>query len=76
MAVACDEDRVIAVAVTEGQRHDASLTEPLLAEAAGSLDGFDEVLGDEAYDSDTIRVAILDDLDDLPVIPSACFIGL
>jgi transposase len=68
--VACDEDGVVAVDVAEGQRNDAPLAEPVLAEADAALGGIDEVLADKGFDSDAIRGAILDDLDALPVIPN------
>jgi len=68
--VACDEDGVIAVDVAEGQRNDAPLACPVLAEAAAALGGFDEVLGDKAFDTDAIREACLEGHDALPVIPN------
>jgi transposase len=68
--VACDEDGVIAVAVAEGQRNDAPLAEPVLAEAAAALGRIDEVLGDKGFDSDAIRRACLREYDALPVIPN------
>jgi transposase len=61
---------VIAVDVAEGQRHDAKLAEPVLAEAKAAVGLVDEVLADKAFDSDAIRCAVLDDLDALPVIPN------
>jgi transposase len=61
---------VIAVDVAEGQRHDAKLAEPVLAEAKATAGLVDEVLGDKGFDSDAIRCAVLDDLDALPVIPN------
>jgi hypothetical protein len=65
IAVAVDEDGVMAVDVAEGQRKDAPL-----AAAAEATGGLDEVLGDKGFDSDAIRGAILDELDALPVIPN------
>src|SRR5262249_41675297 len=70
IAVACDEDGVVAVDIAEGQRNDAPLAEPALAEAAAALGGFDEVLADKAFDSDAIRGTILETHDALPVIPN------
>lgn len=60
----------MAVDVAEGQRNDAPLAEPALAEAAAALGGFDEVLGDKGFDSDAIRGTILEEHDALPVIPN------
>ena len=68
--MACDEDGVFAVEVAEGQRNDAPLAEPVLAEAAEALGRIDEVLADKAFDSDAIRGTILEVHDALPVIPS------
>jgi transposase len=70
MAVACDEDGVIAVDVAEGQRHDAPLALPALAAAREALGRLDEVLADKAFDTDAIRAACLDEHDALPVIPN------
>ena len=70
IAVACDEDGVAAVDVAEGQRHDARLATPILADIPSAVGRVDEVLADKAFDSDAIRCAILDDLDALPVIPN------
>lgn len=70
MAVACDEDGVIAVDVAEGQRNDAPLAEPVLDRAHERLGRIDQVLADRAFDSDAIRGAILDRLDAPPVIPN------
>ena len=61
---------MIAVDVAEGQRHDAPLAEPVLAEAAEVLDRIDEVLADKGFDSDAIRGTILEVHDALPVIPN------
>jgi transposase len=61
---------VIAVDVAEGQRNDAPLAEPVLAEAAAALGRIDEVLGDKGFDSDAIRGAVLEVHDALPVIPN------
>jgi transposase len=66
----CDEDGAVAVDVAEGQRHDARLAAPVLAEAKEAVGTVDEVLADKAFDSDEIRCAIPDDLDALPVIPN------
>lgn len=60
----------MAVDVAEGQRNDAPLAEPALAEAAGALGGFDEALADKGFDSDAIRGTILEVHDALPVIPN------
>lgn len=68
--MARDEDGVVAVDVAEGQRHDAKLAEPVLAEAEAAVGHVDEVLGDKAFDSDAVRGAILEGLDALPVIPN------
>jgi hypothetical protein len=65
----CGEDRVIAVAVVEVHRHDAPLTEPLLAGSARALYGVEEVLGETAVDSNEIRTTCLETHDALPVIP-------
>ena len=60
----------MAVDVAEGQRHDAPLAEPVLAEAAAALGRIDEVLGDRGFDSDAIRGTCLQEHDTLPVIPN------
>ena len=60
----------MAVDVAEGQRNDAPLAEPMLAEAATALGRIDEVLADKAFDSDAIRGAVLEEHDALPVIPN------
>lgn len=65
-----DEDGLIAVDVAEGQRNDAPLALPVLAEAQTTLGRIDEVLGDKGFDSDAIRTACLEDHDALPVIPN------
>lgn len=70
MAVACDEDGVIAVDVAEGQRHDAPPALPALAAAREAVGRIDEVLADKAFDSDAIRTACLAEYDALPVIPN------
>lgn len=70
MAVVCDEDGAVAVEIAEGQRGDAPLAEPVLAEAAEALGRIDEVLGDKGFDSDAIRGTILEVHDALPVIPN------
>ena len=61
---------MIAVDLAEGQRNDAPLALPVLAEAASTLGRIDQVLGDKGLDSDAIRGAILEDHDALPVIPN------
>jgi transposase len=61
---------VVAVDVAEGQRNDAPLAEPVLAQAAEGLGRIDEVLGDKGFDSDAIRGTILEEHDALPVIPN------
>jgi transposase len=61
---------VIAVDIAEGQRNDAPLALPVLAEAGEVLGRIDEVLADKAFDSDEIRGAILEVHDALPVIPN------
>lgn len=60
----------MAVDVAEGQRHDAKLAAPVLAEAKAAVGRVDEVLADKGFDSDAIRGVILEDLDALPVIPN------
>jgi putative transposase len=70
IAVATDEDGVIAVDVAEGQRNDAPLALPVLAQAKAALGRLDEVLGDKGFDSDEIRDACLEEHDALPVIPN------
>ena len=70
MAVARDEDNVIAVDVAEGQRNDAPLALPVLREEKAALGRIDEVLGDKGFDSDPIRRGCLVELDALPVIPN------
>ena len=60
----------MAVDVAEGQRHDAPLAPPVLAQAKATLGRLDEVLGDKGFDSDAIRETCLDEHDALPVIPS------
>ena len=61
---------MIAVDLAEGQRNDAPLALPVLAEAKAAVGRFDEVLGDKGFDSDAIRIACLDEHDALPVIPN------
>ena len=61
---------MIALDIAEGQRNDAPLALPVLAEAKEALGRIDEVLGDKGFDSDEIREGCLDDLDALPVIPN------
>ena len=61
---------MIALDIAEGQRNDAPLALPVLAEAKQALGRIDEVLGDKGFDSDEIRGGCLDDLDALPVIPN------
>ncbi len=56
--------------VAEGQRNDAPLAVPVLAEAKEVLGRIDEVLGDKGFDSDEIRGACLEEHDALPVIPN------
>ena len=56
--------------IAEGQRNDAPLALPVLAEAKAALGRIDEVLGDKGFDSDEIRVACLDEHGALPVIPN------
>lgn len=68
--MACDEDGVVAVDVAEGQRHDAVLAAPVLAEAKAAVGRVDEVLADKAFDCDAVRGVILKELDALPVIPN------
>jgi transposase len=70
IAVARDEDGVVAVDVAEGQRHDAVLAAPVLAEARTAVGLVDEVLADKGFDSDEVRGVILGQLDALPVIPN------
>jgi transposase len=70
IAVAIDEDGVVAVDVAGGQRNDAPLAPPVLAEAKAAVGRIDEVLGDKGFDSDKIRDACLDEHDALPVIPN------
>ena len=70
VAVASDEDGVIAVDIAEGQRNDAKLAESILADAKAATGFVDEVLADKAFDSDAIRGTILERLDALPVIPN------
>ena len=68
--MARDEDGVVAVDVAEGQRHDARLAEPVLAEAKAAVGAVDEVLADKGFDADSVRGFILEELDALPVIPN------
>ncbi len=56
--------------IAEGQRNDAPLALPVLAEAKGVLGRIDEVLADKGFDSDEIRGACLEEHDALPVIPN------
>jgi transposase len=70
IAVATDEDGVVAVGIAEGQRNDAPLALPVLAQAKAALGRIDEVLADKAFDSDEIRDACLEEHDALPVIPN------
>ncbi len=56
--------------VAEGQRNDAPLALPVLAEAKRALGRIDEALGDKGFDSDEIRGARLEEHDALPVIPN------
>lgn len=68
IAVACDEDGVVAVDVARGQRHDARPAEPVLAEAKAAVGAVDEVLGDKAFGADAVRGFITEGPDALPVI--------
>ncbi len=68
--MATDEDGVVAVDIAEGQRNDAPLALPVLAQAKAALGRIDEVLADKAFDSDEIRDACLEEHDALPVIPN------
>jgi transposase len=70
IAVATDEDGVVAVDIAEGQRNDAPLALPVLARAKAALGRIDEVLADKAFDSDGIRDACLEEHAALPVIPN------
>ena len=70
IAVACDEDGVVALGVAEGQRNDAPLAKAVLIEARDAVGKVREVLGDKGFDSDAVRDVVLDDLDALPVIPN------
>lgn len=70
IAVACDEDGVVALDVVEGQRNDAPLAKSVLIEARDAVGVVREVLGDKGFDSDAVRGVVLDDLDALPVIPN------
>lgn len=56
--------------IAEGQRNDAPLALPVLAEAKKALGRIDEVLGDKGFDSDEIRGECLEEHDALPVIPN------
>jgi transposase len=58
------------VDIAEGQRNDAPLAPPVLAEARATLGRVDEVLADKAFDSDEIRGICLEEHDALPVIPN------
>ena len=70
MIAATDEDGVVAIDVVGGQRNDAPLALPVLAEASKVVGRIDEVLGDKAFDSGAIRNACLGTHDALPVIPN------
>jgi transposase len=70
IAVATDEDGVVAVGLAAGQRDDAPLAPPVLAQAKAATGRIDEVLGDKGFDSDEIRDACLGEHDALPVIPN------
>jgi transposase len=70
IAVARDEDGVVAVGVAEGQRHDAGLVAPVLAEAKGVVGRVAGVLADKGFDADAVRGFILEGLKALPVIPN------
>ncbi len=61
---------MIAAHIAGGQRNDAPLAPPVLAEAVGVTGRVDEVLGDKGFDSDKIRETILEEHDALPVIPN------
>lgn len=61
---------MIAVDLAEGQRNDAPMALPILAEAKAALGRIDEVLADKAFDSDEIRGECLEEHDALPVIPN------
>ena len=56
--------------IAEGQRNDAPLALPVLAQARAAVGRIDEVLGDKGFDSDEIRGVCLDEHDALPVIPN------
>ena len=70
IAVATDEDGVVAVDIAQGQRNDAPLASPVLAQAKAALGRIDEVRGDKGFDSDEIRGVCPDEHDALPVIPN------
>lgn len=61
---------MIALDIAEGQRNDAPLALPVLAQAKQALGRIDEVLGDKGFDSDEIRGACLEEHEALPVIPN------
>jgi transposase len=62
----------VAVDVAKGQRNDAKLAAPVLAEAKEAVGHVNEVLGDKGFDADAdaVRGVILEELDALPVIPN------
>lgn len=60
----------MAIDLAGGQRNDAPLALPVLAEAKETLGRIDEVLGDKGFDSDKIRRTCLEEHDALPVIPN------
>lgn len=62
------EDGVIAVDPDEGQRNDAPMAMPELAEAASRPGRIDEMLGDKGFDPDAICGVILTDHDTPAVI--------
>ena len=49
IAVACDEDGVVALDVAEGQRNDAPLAEGVLIDARHAVGTVREVLGDKGF---------------------------
>ena len=68
IAIVSDENTVIDFDVAPGQRHDATLLEPLLAKAQRRVQEVEELVGDKGFDGRPQRAACLD-RGVMPMIP-------